>query len=162
MQLSEAAGGVDAVQERHGDVDHGDVGPQLFGRFEQRVSVRHGAHHLAMFREQLLERVEQQRVVVGEQHPRATHLGIDSRPDACRSTFTVIRVPWPGAVSTKSLPPTERTRSSMLMSPTPRGADAANPAPASATRTKILRPSPARCTSVSMTPLCCTTFSRAS
>ena len=60
-------------QERHHDVEHDDVGlePHRFG--DELASVGGLADDVALMRQQRFERAEQERVIVGQQHPWLGH-----------------------------------------------------------------------------------------
>ena len=71
--------------------------------------LRH-AHQVEVFGEQTLQRLGDQPVIIGEQHPRAIHA-----PALRSGTHATTVVPWPGALSMSSSPPSRRTRSRMLI-----------------------------------------------
>src|SRR5262249_41119291 len=156
---------VDAVQERHRDVDDDDVGPQFDRGRHQRAAVRHRADDVALVGEQLLERLEQQRVIVGEQDAWAAHAVCFcfSPRGGWSWTRTPMRVPWPGDVWTAMSPPSDRTRSRMHLRPRPPNwRRASKPCPGSAMRSVTPSLSPISWRSASMTPLCLTMLCSAS
>ena len=67
--LLDLPAGVETVQKRHRDVEHDDVRLQPLRGLHERPPIRHLADDLALVGEQFLERSEQQRVIVREQHP---------------------------------------------------------------------------------------------
>ena len=67
--------GVDAVEVGHGDVGDDDVRPQCPGRLDQRAPVLHHAHQVELGREQALQRLGHQEMVVGEEHARTARGG---------------------------------------------------------------------------------------
>ena len=77
MILLELPGGVQAVEQGHGDVEDDDVGPEVGGRREQGPAVGHRPDHVALGLEQPGERLPEQAVVVRQQDARAGH-GVDS------------------------------------------------------------------------------------
>lgn len=86
----------------------------LFRRFEQSPAVFHGPDDLAVLFEQFTKSVQDQRVVVGEQHARLAH----GAPPMC-GTRTHTCVPLPVVDAMSSDPFTNETRSFMLSSPNP-------------------------------------------
>ena len=82
---------VEAVEQRHADVDDDHVGPQLAGRLEQGASVRDGADDVELGLQQVLERLRDQHVIVGEQDSRPLHaeLALAQRAPA-PTTLTVV------------------------------------------------------------------------
>ena len=73
IALFDLASRFEAVQQRHRDVEHDEIRLVALRRRDQRPPVGHLADDLALAGQQLLERAEQQRVVVGEQDSRRGH-----------------------------------------------------------------------------------------
>ena len=69
--LLDLPGRIQAIQERHGDVEHDHVGLEFGGRGEQGAPVGDGAHHRVIGLEQLFEGFEQERVIIGQKHAPA-------------------------------------------------------------------------------------------
>ena len=77
--------GVEAVQERHRDVEDDDVRLQPLRFGDQRPPVGYGADDLAFSRQQLLECAEKQVVIVGQQYTGTGHVvigGLERAPCA--------------------------------------------------------------------------------
>ena len=72
------APGFEAVQQRHRDVQDDDVGFEFLGGGDERPPVGDLTDDVALFRQQLFERAEQERVVVGEQDARSAHTATPS------------------------------------------------------------------------------------
>ena len=88
------AGGLDAVEDRHRHVHHDDVGPELAGEAHGFAAVAGlGDHGHAGVLERPADRLAQELVVVGEEHPHqagalrasrgAPLAHADLRSDAC-------------------------------------------------------------------------------
>ena len=73
IKALELSGGVEPVEERHGDVEHDDVGPELLRGLQQGAAIAHGPHDLATGLEQMREGLPEQPVVVGQQDTRSLH-----------------------------------------------------------------------------------------
>ncbi len=63
MQLH---GGIDAIERRHGDVRHDQVGPVLFGGGHQLPPVGHHPHDLKLGLEQAPQPLGENLVVIGD------------------------------------------------------------------------------------------------
>jgi hypothetical protein len=59
---------IDPIQQRHGDIQHHDIRPKLAGSRHQRSSIGRGADQVIILFEQFLEPIEQQGMIVGQQH----------------------------------------------------------------------------------------------
>ena len=83
--LLDLTSGLEAVQQRHRDVEDDDVGLELLGGGDEGPSVGDLTDDVALGRQQLLERAEQQRVIVGQQHTRSTHTRHSIKSDRIRA-----------------------------------------------------------------------------
>src|SRR5512135_287404 len=106
--------GIDAVQERHGDVRHDHVRPQLRRCGEQRAAVLDDANKLELRLKQAFEAFGHDPVIVCQQDARPVHV-----PPPASGTRTVITAPSPGRDRTANSPWTSNTRSRMLERPSP-------------------------------------------
>jgi hypothetical protein len=70
---SESVQGLEPAHAGHGEVGHDDVWPELAGRVDQPRPVGHRPRERELALEEGDESLEQNRVVVGEQHRRAGH-----------------------------------------------------------------------------------------
>jgi len=75
IHLLDLPRGVEAVQQRHRQVEHHDVGMELADGFHERPSVGNASDDVTLRREQLLERLEQEGVVVGQDDAGLRHWG---------------------------------------------------------------------------------------
>ncbi len=82
---------INAVQERHGDVRHDHVRPQLFRRGEQSASVLDDPHKLEFRLQEAFEAFGHDPVIVCKENTRTFH----ASPPAS-GTQTVITAPFPG------------------------------------------------------------------
>src|SRR6185295_12867552 len=67
--------GLEAVEKRHGDVEHDDIGVQRLDRSNESAAVTHLTDDLALPCQQFLERAENERVIVGQENSRLSHNG---------------------------------------------------------------------------------------
>jgi hypothetical protein len=65
------AGGVQATQLRHGNVEHDDVGLQPCRGFQKRVSIANRTYDLAAGFQNVLQRIHQHPVVIRLKYSRA-------------------------------------------------------------------------------------------
>src|SRR5215472_12273192 len=98
---------LDAVQLRHGDVGDDHVGPELARRLYQRASVFHDTGEIELLRQDALQPLGDDAMVVGQQHAGPAHAG----------THATTVVPRPGVLSMSSSPRSRRTRSRMPARP---------------------------------------------
>src|SRR5262249_23977515 len=150
------------VELGHGDVQYDDVRPKLRRGFEQRPTIGHRPHHVALGLQQFDERFAQQPVVVDKQDARSFHtIGADG----LSGMRTLTCVPSDGFEWMASSPPRENTRSRMLTSPSPplpRFRSGSKPEPSSTIRSAIASADPLSSTRTCCAPLCLMEFASAS
>src|SRR5579872_4180848 len=163
-----------AVHFRHGDVHHDNVRLKVLRGDDQGLAVSHGTHHLILGFEKTANTLQEQRMVVRQENSRTAHhfekvLSPDSNAFSVRlggasGIRTSIPTPSPGADFTVKVPPAWRTRSSMLINPSPRflGREGSNPRPVSLMFSRIAPLMPATDTAALRAPECLATLRSAS
>jgi two-component system KDP operon response regulator KdpE len=73
VQRFQLLAGVEAVQERHRNIDDDDFGFQFRGGLEQCTSVADGAHDVEVGLKKIRQRLDHHRVIVGEKNARTLH-----------------------------------------------------------------------------------------
>src|ERR1700751_1405614 len=75
MRLLDLPRRVEPVQERHRQIEHHDVRLELVDGHEQRAAVRHFRDDVTFRREEFFERLDEHRVVVGDDDAWLAHAG---------------------------------------------------------------------------------------
>src|ERR1700722_12668696 len=112
-------GGVQAIEFRHGQVEHGDVGHQAGGQFTGRSPIA-GFRDDAPFRPIRQRRNEtppDELVIVGDQYSGFAHREVNAKAAWTQVPSALVR--------TLKAPPSCRMRSRMPASPTPKAATSA-------------------------------------
>ena len=102
----------DAIQDRHRDVGHNDIGLQRFGGFNHGAAVLHRADQIEFGNEQAFQSFRKHPMIVREQDAYAPHEGVSRI-----GTQATIVVPRPGVLWILSHPPCDRILSRMLACP---------------------------------------------
>ncbi len=114
--LAEPADDIDAVEFRHGNIQHDDIRLGFQGEFHRTHAVRRLADDpaIAAAIEQGNNPFAQDGVVIGNQDSNGLH---DSSLSSCRGRRARSCRPSPGLDTRSSWPPNRRTRSRMLARP---------------------------------------------
>ena len=137
IRLFQTARSFDAIQAGHGNVQQYHIGAVSFGGFQHCPAIAGRGHHLEFRGEKSLQPFEEDGMVVGKQQPRLLHGLLDSVATTAgcisRGIRISILVPSPGVGEIEKVPPMCRTRSSMLINPSPfpLASPKSNPCPSS-------------------------------
>src|SRR5579872_1119914 len=118
MRLLDLARRVEPVQERHRQIQYDDVWLEFVDRRQQRAAVRHLRHDVTFRREEFLERLDEHRVIVGDDDARFAHAGTlhssglspvwriwqEYGPIPRKTTSAILISPAPAAGTTNSCP----------------------------------------------------------
>ncbi len=128
--VADLARGFDAVEQRHGDVQHRYIGRMLLGQGHGFAAVRSFRYHLksGLAFEQKAEAAADDLMIVGQQNADRAH----AAPHPLRrGSMIEMVVPRPGWASTEKVPPRLAARSSMPSKPMPRSRSGWKPLPSS-------------------------------